>query len=113
MEASLCQEGGMGDRLDRGISGRETGRQWDGPGCERMRRQALGSGLVGRAPAAPAAGRAGSGEGGSPRAEEGWRLETLGGQGLLVCGWLAPGQNNDQGHGPVIKVEELSLTRRF
>ena len=78
-----------------------------------MRRQALGSGLVGRAPAAPAAGRAGSGEGGSPRAEEGWRLETLGGQGLLVCGWLAPGQNNDQGHGPVIKVEELSLTRRF
>ena len=78
-----------------------------------MRRQALGSGLVGRAPAAPGAGRAGSGEGGLPRAEEGSTLESLGGQGLSVCGWLAPGQNNDQGHRPVIKVEEFSLTRRF
>ena len=95
-EASLCQEGGKGDRLDRRICGRETARQRDGLGCERRRRQALGSGLVGRAPAALAAGRAGSGEGGLPRAEEGSTLETLGGQGLSVYGWLAPGEN-DQG----------------
>ena len=102
----------MGDMLDRETSGRETGMQWDGPGCERMRRQALGSGLVGRAPAAPGAGRAGSGEGGLPRAEEGSILETLGDQGLSVYGWPAPGQN-DQGHGPIIREEKFRLTRRF
>jgi len=85
----------MGDRLDRGISWRETGRQWDGPGCERMRRQALGSGLVGRAPAAPGAGTD-SGEGGSPRAEEGSILEILGGQGLSVYGWRVLGAFDGQ-----------------
>ena len=97
VEASLCQEGGMGDRLDKGLSGRETVRQWGGLGCERRRRQALGSGLVDRAPAAPEAGT-GSGEGGSPPGVEGSTLETLGGQGLSVDGWPAPGKSDQSRH---------------
>ena len=93
MEASLCQVGGMGgDRLDKGLSGRERARQWGGLGCERRRRQALGSGLEDRAPAGPGAGT-GSGEGGSPSGEEGWTLETRDGQGLSVYGWPAPGES--------------------
>ena len=113
MEASLCQEGGMGDRLDKGLFGRETVRQWDGLGCERRRRQALGSGLVDRAPAAPGAGT-GSGEVDSPPGEEGWTLETLGGQGLLVYGWPAPGKtpsiNNISGYqGRKVETHEALL----
>lgn len=96
MEASLCQVGGMGgDRLDKGLSGRERARQWGGLGCERRRRQALGSGLEDRAPAGPGAGT-GSGEGGSPSGEEGWTLETLDGQGLSVYGWPAQGAFDGQ-----------------
>ena len=93
MEASLCQVGGMGgDRLDKGLSGRERARQWGGLWCGRRRRQALGSGLEDRAPAGPGAGT-GSGEGGSPSGEEGWTLETRDGQGLSVYGWPAPGES--------------------
>ena len=96
VEASLCQVGGMGgDRLDKGLSGRERARQWGGLGCGRRRRQALGSGLGDRAPAAPGAGT-GSGEGGSPRGEEGWTLETLDGRGLSVYGWPAPGESGQE-----------------
>ena len=96
MEVSLCQGGGrVGDRLDtQHFSGRERARQRGGLGCERRRRQALGSGLVGRAPAAPAAGTGSGEKGGSPRGEEGSTPETLDGQGLSVYGWPAPGESD-------------------
>ena len=118
MEASLCQVGGrVGDRLDtERFSGRERVRQWGGLGCEMRRKQALGSGLVDRAPAAPGSGTGSGEKGGSPRGEEGSTLEILDGQGLSVYGWPTPVKSDQD---LIMKKQYdwystmMRLTRRF